>query len=190
LTRSCSFCGKTDLRGGAKGYCAGHYYQMRQGKTLTPIHKEWAKDWIARHLDHDGDDCLIWPYHRHNTSGAGTLQHEGRPVPAARYILVLAAGEPPTPEHQAAHSCGNAHLGCVNPKHLRWATPKENAADKIAHGTDPAGERNPQHLLTDDAVRTIRALAPVVGRRQLAEKFDVSYYTVWDVTAGRRWRHI
>ena len=38
------------------------------------------------------------------------------------------------------HLCGN-HW-CVNPKHLKVGTPKENSDDKYLHGTMPFGERN------------------------------------------------
>jgi hypothetical protein len=54
---------------------------------------------------------------------------------ATRVMCKLAHGPAPTPKHHAAHSCGKGHEACINPKHLRWATPRENAADAKLHGT-------------------------------------------------------
>lgn len=81
-------------------------------------------------LPFEGNECLEWPYSGNNW-GYGQLTVAGRLVVASRFVCEIAHGDPPTPEYQAAHSCGNGHLGCVNPQHLRWATPKENSADKI-----------------------------------------------------------
>lgn len=55
-----------------------------------------------------------------------------------------AHGDPPSPKHDAAHSCGRGHEGCVNPNHLSWKTKKQNQADRITHGTSHL------HILTRD----------------------------------------
>jgi hypothetical protein len=48
-----------------------------------------------------------------------------------RLVLLAFTGEPPTARHQAAHGDGcRQHNALWN---LRWATPKENAADKRRH---------------------------------------------------------
>tara|TARA_R100000655_G_scaffold109815_2_gene165676 strand:+ start:900 stop:1223 length:324 start_codon:yes stop_codon:yes gene_type:complete len=96
-------------------------------------------------------------------------------------------GPPPTPEHHAAHSCGKGHDGCVNPKHLYWATPKQNARDKITHGTSNRGERHGNAKLTRDAVTDIRSNT-TDSKDQLAAKYGVTRTTVNDVIAGRRWK--
>ena len=80
----------------------------------------------------DGDGCLLWPF-QISTTGYGRLEVNGKKKIASRYVCELAHGEPPTRQHEAAHSCGNSK--CVNPKHLRWATHTENEADKLVHGT-------------------------------------------------------
>jgi hypothetical protein len=57
----------------------------------------------------------------------------GQPREAAhRAMCRLIHGNPPTPKHQAAHSCGNGRRGCVHPGHLRWATDAENRAERRA----------------------------------------------------------
>jgi hypothetical protein len=52
-------------------------------------------------------------------------------VGVARLVCEEAYGLPPTSKHHAAHATLSGCVGgaCVNPDHIRWATPKENQAD-------------------------------------------------------------
>ena len=93
-----------------------------------------AVAWIFEHLSFSGDECLIWPFRRGET-GYGRVRWEGKQRNVSRIVCGLVNGEPPSPEHQAAHSCGNGRGGCANPKHLTWKTPQENQADRLVHGT-------------------------------------------------------
>lgn len=99
----------------------------------------------------------------------------------------MAHGEPPSPEHEAAHSCGKGHLGCIHPHHVRWATPKENSADMVLHGTSVRGERNAAAILTKDQVREIFALKGKVRQIEIAHYFEVSQATVADIHRGGAW---
>jgi hypothetical protein len=54
---------------------------------------------------------------------------------AHRVMCEIAHGPKPAPGFVAAHTCGKGREGCVNPRHLRWASQKENMADKLLHGT-------------------------------------------------------
>ena len=49
----------------------------------------------------------------------------------ARLICEETYGPPPSSKYHAAHNTPNGCLGfiCVNPAHIRWATPKENQQD-------------------------------------------------------------
>lgn len=66
--------------------------------------------------------------------GYGLIRIDGVMCRVHRLVCIRRHGPPPTDDLEAAHSCGNA--GCVNPRHIRWATRFENAADKKLHGTD------------------------------------------------------
>lgn len=118
----------------------------------------------------------------------------------SRYVhqLVCEAfhGPRPSPRHHAAHSDGvRTHNA---PDNLRWATPQENADDRIAHGNSGRGEQHAQSLLTEDEVKAIRkTYAASMGaryvrrgtRERLASQFGVSIGAIKDIIAGRSWKH-
>lgn len=174
-----------------RGWCGMHYMRiMRHGDPdkhrTTP---GAVLEWVSRHVDHQGDDCLIWPFARRG-EGEGVLSVDGVLIGAARYMCIRAHGEPPTLQHEAAHSCGNGHLACVNPNHVRWATSKENKADMLAHGTRLMGEKHNMAKLTVRDVRAIRKLRGNVSQRIIAEKFGVTTSNVSAIQLHRTWRDV
>lgn len=88
--------------------------------------------------------------------------------------------------HEVAHNDGNRSNNCAS--NLRWATRRDNHADKIGHGTQRYGERIAWSKLTECAVREIRAGSSTIN--DLAEKFGVSSGTVSKVRNGQRWRFV
>ncbi len=119
------------------------------------------------------------------------LYREGKLATKRVAPLVCAAfhGPRPTPTHEAAHN--NGRHNDDRAENLRWATPKENAADRAAHGTDQAGSANPGAKLTEDAVREIRATPTGYGVNvALAKKFGVSKTTIECARYGRSWKKI
>lgn len=156
----------------------------RCGKPRSPVGQH--KRWLYSHARHDGDDCLIWPFLRNNY-GYGVVRFRGPVCSAARAMCILAHGEPATPKHETAHSCGNGHLGCINPKHLRWSTRSENHKDKIAHGTHRRGERHSGAVLKRSDVLAIRAMRGTIGIRAIAESYGVSKSLISAVQTGKRW---
>lgn len=120
------------------GICRMHYARLKkhgdptagrtpEGALLKFIHE------VA--LAHESDDCLIWPFGRRLDGYCGFLCIDGKRVLASRYICAQVHGDPPSKRHEAAHLCGNGHLGCVSPLHLVWKTPAGNRADKAIHKT-------------------------------------------------------
>lgn len=118
------------------------------------------------------------------------VRWHGKQSVASRVMCELAHGKPPTAEHEAAHSCGNGHLGCINPKHLRWATHIENEADKLMHGTRPRGERQGSAKLKTSDVLAIRSMAGKLSQRKIGELFGVQQTHVGRLIRGERWGHI
>lgn len=188
-TRICSIegCGKPHW---AYGWCVAHQRRFRRhghplaGRTFEGT----AQAWLETHKNFSGDECLIWPFKR-NWQGYARMYHEGKQTMVSRLICVHRRGPPPTPKHEAAHSCGKGHLGCVNGSHLRWATRKENHADMLIHGTHGRGERNSTAKLTEADVLAIRALRAATGLSQskIARRYGVTRAAVCDIVIRRSW---
>lgn len=173
----------------AKGFCNRHYLRLRAhgdpngGGTSPGETMKFIKE-VA--LIHPGDDCLHWPFAK-DGHGYGILKVGRKTGKAHRFVCDLVNGPPPTRDHQAAHSCGNGHLGCVSPKHLSWKTRTENAADKHAHGTHTRGERHGPAKLTEDQAREILRLKGVLMQSEIAAVFGVSRPTVSSIHRRVNW---
>jgi hypothetical protein len=147
-------------------------------------------DWIEHIAFHHGDKdaCLMWPFYR-NANGYGEIMYHGVRQGAHRLMARLVHGEPPSPQHVAAHWCGHGKQGCVNPHHIRWATEAENTADKVRHQSI-AGERHPRARLTNRAVIAIREFAHTLPHQVIADLFDTPVDTIRSAIYRKTWRHI
>lgn len=97
-----------------------------------------------------------------------------------------AHGEPPEDKPVARHLCGKGHLGCVNPKHLEWSTNSVNQMDRVVHGTSNRGQGNGHAKLSDEDVISIYTTK--IEEKFLAEKFNVSITTIYDIKRKRTWK--
>jgi hypothetical protein len=149
---------------------------------MTRISKKMR--WLMDHLHYDGDDCLVWPF-AHDAKGRGRIKVDGKCHNASRHMCKMAHGEPPREGLCAAHSCGRGHMGCVNPKHLRWATLLENAADMVAHGTAQVGENNARAKLTRIQAEAIKL--DERSHRIIAREYSVHKSLVGHIKQGRAW---
>jgi hypothetical protein len=161
---------------------------LRHGDPLGggPTQREPQLFYEETVLKFEGADCLIWPYAR-NAKGYGRVLRDGKPRIVSRRVCEEINGPPPTPEHDAAHSCGNGHLGCVTKAHISWKTPKENSADMIAHGRSQRGESHYGAKLTEAQVREIRELKGRVAQRQISEGYGISQSNVSLIQRGKSW---
>lgn len=167
------------------GYCVKHYRRLKtHGSLADPTGHRRRQVWIEENRGHSEEACLYWPFSV-NKTGRGTVSRGGKSLSASRAMCIAAHGEPPTPEHQAAHTCGKGHEGCVNPRHLRWATARENEADKIAHGTQRKGSDVNTSKLTADDVRLIRS--SVGSGPTLSKLYGVSRSTISAVRRRKSW---
>jgi len=173
----------------ARGICMAHYRRwMLYGHPLAggPT-RGHAQNFIEHALQHDGDECLIWPYAR-TDGGYAEVKWKGRMRIASRVVCEETHGDPPTPKHEAAHSCNNGHLGCVNNKHVSWKTKEENELDKIENGTFMGGETNIGAKLTKREVRLIRLLGGIMMQKEIGNVFGVGHAQVSRILSGKRWR--
>jgi hypothetical protein len=179
-------CGKPHY---GNSYCAAHNKRVRlygdpYALKIAP-HGEPIRFFKEVVLAYGGDECLIWPYGRSSGYGVVDINHKKKYV--HRLACEAENGPAPTPDHEAAHTCGKGGVGCVARRHLSWKTGLENSADKFIHGTVTRGSRHGNVKLTEDAAREIRELQGAVPWADLAKRFGVSVRTVRDVQCRRRW---
>lgn len=113
-----------------------------------------------------------------------------RLIRANRLVAETFHGAAPTSLHHAAHINGerlNNHAD-----NIRWATAKENTADKIRHGTLPRGSRVGTARLTESAVAQIRgAYTGSRGEKaRFARLFGVGQTTINRIVNGEGWSHV
>ncbi len=171
------------------GLCARHARRMaRHGDPLGGTTNRGACIGFLRDvvLPYRGPDCLQWPF-GNNGKGYGVFHQAGRAIGVHTYVCERIHGPKPSPSHEVAHSCGNGHLLCCSPKHLRWATRAENHADKVVHGTSARGTANPASRLTPDEVRQIRSLVGSMSQRRIGAMFGVGQMTVSHIASRKTW---
>lgn len=123
--------------------------------------------------------------HGHGTNGHEDgyllVTYDGVRMTLSRAICFELHGPPPTPKHQAAHSCGFTQ--CITGGHLRWATPRQNQADRKLHGTANVS-RKPVLPRIRALFITLEALG-CFSQDRLAEVAKVSPRTIrnWKQTA-------
>lgn len=175
----------------ARGLCEKHYRRWKKRGTLETVKtpagtaERFIRD-VA--LSHSGESCLTWPlavdkdgYARGRVSGTPTDR-------AHRVVCILAHGDPPSPAHEAAHSCGRGHLGCVSPRHLSWKLPIANAADRIEHGTHLRGDRGSARKLSWADVDKIRGLKGTMSTEAIGVQFGVSQTNISMILRGKTWK--
>lgn len=174
-----------------RGWCVNHYARwLRFGDPLgtakTAIkHRQEKLSFLATAARCSSDECLIWPFAK-SASGYGAIWIDGKDQAVHRIVCELAHGDCPSPKHETAHQCG--HRDCVNGRHLRWATRKQNHADKLLHGTAQRGERHPMVKLKEIEVQAIRALRGKMKQRDIAAKFGITIATVVSIYGHRHWK--
>jgi DNA-binding transcriptional regulator YiaG len=127
-------------------------------------------------------DCWIWTGGK-DIKGYGIFFYNKKTSFAHRIALVLYKNITLTNGLQVAHSCNNK--SCVNPDHLRETTIKDNAKDKIAHGTALRGERCHFAKLNKEKVKEIRA--SLKSSKELATVYNVSNQTIRSIILNKSW---
>lgn len=174
--------------------------------TDKEIERFWSKVDIRQ-----TEECWPWVAKSRHWNGYGVMRISsmGRNVVASRISCFLAFGPPPAGLKNSLHSCDNP--ACCNPAHLRWGSPKDNAADAIERKRNvnppriidnpewlakqvaamPKGEAVHNSKLTEPVVRKIWQMH-LAGRNasDIAASVGHSAAAVYDVCRGRSWRHL
>jgi hypothetical protein len=139
---------------------------------------------VLRLVGHKGEDCVTWPYTLAN--GYGVFSLYGQLHYAHRYLCELIHGPAPSTDHEATHSCGRGHLGCVNPLHLDWKTHSENQLDRARHGTRSTWSKRGK--VSWQQVQEIRALIGTRPQREIAAIFGISRSQISWIATGKSWK--
>ena len=112
-----------------------------------------------------------------------------RHISIHRLVALAFLGEPPSRAHQVAHNDGNPRNNHYT--NLRYATPRENNADKIRHGTLPRGEKAGPSKFTGTMVRQVRVLAAKeVPQEIIAEIFETLQSHIGRIVRQELWGHV
>ena len=180
-------CGKPTR---ARGWCNAHW--TRWSRYGDPLAGQQFRDAALRYLHEvvipheDSENCLPWPYNK-TSDGYGRIGINGKRVATHRLVCSMVHGAAPSQGHEAAHSCGNGHLGCVNPHHLSWKTRSENFADKLTHDTHNRGERNGYAKITEAQARQALMLKGAASQRKIDKLTGISASNVAHIHRGDSW---
>jgi hypothetical protein len=148
--------------------------------VLDKVPDSPKKRWLAQNLDHaDKEFCLIFPFPL-ATCGYGQITDGHIPH---RLMCEHRHGPAPTEAHQAAHSCGKGHLGCVNQWHLNWRTPAENQVERY----EQSGLVSRAKLTRDQVDEILEARGREVPK-WTAQRFGVSEANIRQLQAGKTWK--
>jgi hypothetical protein len=115
------------------------------------------------------------------------LFRDGRQYRRPVHQLVLETYVGPRPEGVTGEE--SRHLNDVKTdnrlSNLRWGSRRENNEDKARAGSCK-GMRHGNAKLTDDDIRTIRAMRPC----DAARRFGITPGHAWEIRARNRWNHV
>lgn len=170
---------------GARSGCAC-YPCAGVGVEAMISQKTSARFWAK--VDRQGEnECWPWTARR-GPKGYGEFQLRPKVGCRATHVALLLAGFDRPDGAMALHSCDNPP--CCNPKHLRWGTAAENAADRDDRGRFSAirGESRTTAKLTEASVVAI--MTDSRGYATVARAYGVSKSLIANIRKGKAWTHV
>lgn len=141
----------------------------------------------------DDNSCWAWIAGTKGEPGYGDFRAGGKRYSAHRLSYLISNG--PIPAGMSVlHSCDNRR--CVNPRHLRCGTQKENIQDMIRRNRQgfgaPAkwvwGEKHPRSKLNEEIVKKIRTDERTLAK--IAESYNISQSLVFGIKRRKTWKHV
>lgn len=137
------------------------------------------------------DECITdWPFGLIYSPNYGPRPRGYKPggvsCPASHIVLELTGRpRPEPPGDEALHSCDVPM--CLNPRHLRWGSQADNAADMVERGrvSRPAARLTP-----DQVVEIRRKLASGEQGTRLAMEFGVSMSLIHAIKHRKVWKDV
>lgn len=190
--RLCSIEG-CDEKHWANGYCRKHNwsrYAYGDPMESRGISLGTARAFLEAAIVSETDKCINWPF-AVTQGGYGQITIDGNQLKTHVEVCERVHGYRANPEFEVRHLCGNGHLGCINPRHLKWGTRKENCEDMLTHGTRRMGETFPTAKLLNDEVGEVRRrLAAGERNCDIARLFGVGVNVIEGVKYGRTYRRV
>lgn len=161
-------------------YIRGHYKSKSKYENAQDA-------FLARLQPGAENDCWEWDGHI-NDSGYGIINYDHSLYRTHRLSWEIHHG--PIPDGMfVCHTCDNRK--CNNPAHLWLGTHADNQNDKIAKDRTPKGEAaGPAKLKESTVIEIKQMFREGVSRKDLANQFGVNLATIYDIIAGRTWKHI
>lgn len=178
-----------------RGLCTTHFERKRQGVPLDRPVRSLIKAGVSplerlRAYAPEGapGDCWEWTMCRNKNYGM--ISVGGTKKRGAHIVAWEIANSRTLPDGMVIrHKCDNPP--CTNPAHLELGEHADNVGDRVARGPSFKGEGNAMVKLTDDDVRTIRALcAKGMKQRVVAEQFGVKQANISCIVTRKTWAHI
>lgn len=170
--------GLTPWNKGTQGIMKANSGSFKKGDNIIPLEKRfWDKVNKTR-------TCWLWAGSLNN-KGYGRINVGGKVLLAHRVSYEMEYGL--TRKDIILHICDEPK--CVNPKHLRIGSYKDNTQDMYKKGRACIGEERSQAKLTWEKVDKIRSLYPKGGwtHRGLAKKFGISSGIITEILNNKRW---
>lgn len=156
----------------AKGFCNSHYKRNRLygNPTGGKSYKGEVVNFLSDAISSNTQECILSPYSR-NKGGYSRVNIKGKTILSHVFVLESVSKKKLKINNEVIHSCGNGHLGCVNPKHLSWGTREQNVKDAILHGSKHSGSKK----FSDREVSEMRKLLKEgVDHFTVSEKYNIS----------------
>lgn len=134
---------------------------------------------IINKISKEQNGC--WEWLGSHKNGYGQMRWNRRTRYVTHYMLIeVLKQERPTPKHMCLHSCDNPR--CVNPRHIKWGTAKQNTNDMVVKGRQNYGGLSLGHGWNSEMIKPFRVSIMWRGERKKF-KCEVS-------VNGERYRYI
>lgn len=170
LNRKCERCGKIYVHCGKHKECSLGCRLLNRIKIVN--------------------GCWEWQSFICPRTGYGRIRYERKLMTAHRLSYIFHKSEIPK-NMLVCHTCDNHK--CINPEHLFLGTHADNAKDMVkkARGSSHLGEKNQRALLNEKTVLEVRKMhLDGMKIKDIANKFNIKYFTCLDVINRRNWNHI
>lgn len=112
-------------------------------------------------------------------------------VKVLRINRLVAMAFLPNPENKETVN----HINCIKSDNtvwnLEWATRSENEHHALINGRKLKGEENGfSKLKTPEIIEIRRMFKDKISTYKIAETFNISQSTAYDIASGKRWKHI